>query len=390
LQRAVEILVECESTPLTLKELLHQLVREGEVSESTYTCNFSRRLREYVKKQGHFMSTSDTGSVFFLQVADRAKRVAFAKSVLSEVKDGVPATWVFVDETTFEEFPHPKGEPRCVRTPRQRAHTALHCSPLAWSTGLGCVDVLCKLPAVVAVVQCERAAPPLQTALLHLPVRKSPSHVHLPRLMKRPQTLHSGNQARRSLKLAVVLKKGEKPIVVHLSGSRYKGCPDIKQYAKDKLTKAEKAAGKVVYYRDFNQKEYMDLIKATTDKWGASGITDWYHDGDPAHKPKAVTDLLAAHGVTDRKMSPRSPDLDPLDYAVFGLAKRKWRKLRTHMSYDEACVEIVQFLSTMQVDAIIDDLPLRLKACIHEKGRHFEGGAEFQRLKSGARKRCRE
>jgi hypothetical protein len=42
------------------------------------------------------------------------------------------------------------------------------------------------------------------------------------------------------LKLLVMIKKGETPLVVILSGSKFKGCPSLKVYQKAPRTKADK------------------------------------------------------------------------------------------------------------------------------------------------------
>ena len=46
------------------------------------------------------------------------------------------------------------------------------------------------------------------------------------------------------------------------------------------------------------------------------------HDRDPSHKVRAVRCFLEARGIYNAMLPPRSPDLDPLDYCVFGNAKR--------------------------------------------------------------------
>ena len=69
-----------------------------------------------------------------------------------------------------------------------------------------------------------------------------------------------------------------------------------------------------------------------------------------------------------------SPDLDPLDYGVFGPAQRKLDRAmeRRRMSWDEQCSFLEQAIKEANVDAAIEDLPRRIKKCIAAKGWHFE------------------
>lgn len=98
------------------------------------------------------------------------------------------------------------------------------------------------------------------------------------------------------------------------------------------------------------------------------------HDRDPAHTSKAFKSFAANYNVHVELLPPHSPDLDPLDYGVFGPAQRKldrameWQR----MSWDEQCSFLEQAIKAANVNAAIEDLPCRIKKCIAAKGWHFE------------------
>lgn len=102
-------------------------------------------------------------------------------------------------------------------------------------------------------------------------------------------------------------------------------------------------------------------------------------DGAPAHGAKATQEWLGEH-CTDfiDKVSwpPNSPDLNPLDYSIWGAMLEKFHKLNPK---PQNLVELKAVLQT-----IWDDLPLetirksvlsfrkRLVACVKAEGGHFE------------------
>lgn len=178
----------------------------------------------------------------------------------------------------------------------------------------------------------------------------------------------------------MLLRRGHKLQVFRLTGTKYKGCPAIPKYTRQPNTAAEKSKAKqgaVFYYQSFNHKEYGDIINAAVkdcEERHTSKPAMWFHDSSNVHKTAHATNLLSEHGITPLLLPPRSPDLTPLDYSVFGLAKRKWREMRLkrHMPYDDACLEIQKYLSEMDTDHILDQLPLRMEACIRTQGGHIE------------------
>jgi hypothetical protein len=181
----------------------------------------------------------------------------------------------------------------------------------------------------------------------------------------------SNQRTRRSLKLLVAVRIGYAPVVLPLTGTTYEGCCNLQAYT-DKQGKPLKKLGGL---------EYRDCLKAIT---SAKPIEPRrartappplvFHDREVAHTSKVVQDWLEEHGIKELLNAVRSPDLDPLDYGVFGLAKRRQRRrvYAEGVAWDDACAAMVADLKAMDVDATIKQFPKRLAACIKAKGGHFE------------------
>lgn len=98
------------------------------------------------------------------------------------------------------------------------------------------------------------------------------------------------------------------------------------------------------------------------------------HDRDPAHTSKAFKTFTVNYNINAELLPPRSPDLNPLDYGVFGPAQKKLEaemELRP-MSFEQQCSFMEGAIKMANVDAAIAALPLRIKRCIQAKGGHFE------------------
>jgi hypothetical protein len=110
------------------------------------------------------------------------------------------------------------------------------------------------------------------------------------------------------------------------------------------------------------------------------------HDRDPAHKDSIVSSWCQAKGITIELLPERSPDLDPLDYGFFGVAKRKLDQAiqRHQLGWGDRCTELLKILRTQPADKIIAELPLRWQACIQAKGRHFD--QQLRKLKKKAKR----
>jgi hypothetical protein len=108
--KAYDTLVGYEEGFLTGGELLRMLTVQGAVRETVDKDNFMRHFRDYVKSRGHILIVNSTKTIFFLTINDVVDRVKFATSLLPEITDEQERMLIFVDETTLEKDPHPKGD----------------------------------------------------------------------------------------------------------------------------------------------------------------------------------------------------------------------------------------------------------------------------------------
>lgn len=98
------------------------------------------------------------------------------------------------------------------------------------------------------------------------------------------------------------------------------------------------------------------------------------HDRDPAHTSHAFRDWAAAYNINAVLLPPRSPDLDPLDYGVFGAAQRSLDSEleRSPLSFQQQCAHMRQRIEQTNTDAAFAALPGRITRCIAARGWHFE------------------
>lgn len=113
MHRAYQILVEEAEELLTGTELLARLVAAGVVDSPADPDTFLRHLHQYVRSLGHILIVNSTRTTFFLTANDVVERVCFA-SRLHGLLTGPNPEWhldmaIFIDESTLEEDPHPKG-----------------------------------------------------------------------------------------------------------------------------------------------------------------------------------------------------------------------------------------------------------------------------------------
>lgn len=102
--------------------------------------------------------------------------------------------------------------------------------------------------------------------------------------------------------------------------------------------------------------------------------TNLLHDHDSAHTSKAFGSFAANYNINAELLPVRSPDLNPLDYGVFGPAQKKLEAEleRRRMTFEEQCTFLERTIRATNTDAAIAALPQRIKRCIKAKGGHFE------------------
>lgn len=202
--------------------------------------------------------------------------------------------------------------------------------------------------------------------------------------------------ARRSLKVQVALRWGYKPVVLLLTGTNWPGhpanaVPYLKPAGKPsaakraKMTAAEVAeASKPVPYKAMSAPEYKDKVKEAFDMLLPERLLppksrpEMYLFHDRAKVHGGLEEWLEGQGITEVMLPPRSCDLDPLDYGIFGDAKRLWSHMREEgVQWDAACSrfkEHLEDLSVQQVKRVLGKLVPRMKAVIASGGGHIEDG----------------
>jgi hypothetical protein len=98
------------------------------------------------------------------------------------------------------------------------------------------------------------------------------------------------------------------------------------------------------------------------------------HDKDSVHTSVQTTKFAARHCIELIELPARSPDLDPLDYGLFGAVKRDWQKrvFRERLDWDAQCASFIQMLLDADATTAIEGLPARIQKCIDAGGAHFE------------------
>jgi hypothetical protein len=117
---AVDLLTGQEEGLLNGKQAHNHLVEAGSLHRTSAVQPFMLHLRKYVKGQGHQLITNSVKTTFFVDHRDMGERVAYAHTMLDILqKKGALDNLIFVDETTLEAVPHPKGMPTKVWSARR-------------------------------------------------------------------------------------------------------------------------------------------------------------------------------------------------------------------------------------------------------------------------------
>lgn len=129
--------------------------------------------------------------------------------------------------------------------------------------------------------------------------------------------------------------------------------------------------------------QYRTIVKDTLRGKGYPSAANWrrprrtlnlLHDHDPAHTSSTFKRFAATYNINAELLPVRSPDLNPLDYGVFGPAQKKLEAElgRRRMTFEEQCTFLERTIQRTNTDAAIAALPQRIKRCIAAKGGHFE------------------
>jgi hypothetical protein len=107
---AYRALVEWEEGYPTGPTLMAKLVDDGVIKKAVDVDIMLQHLKQYVKGLGHILIVDSTKTTFFLTAGDVVVRVKFAHKMIAALQGRTVDMIIYVDETTLEESPHPKGE----------------------------------------------------------------------------------------------------------------------------------------------------------------------------------------------------------------------------------------------------------------------------------------
>jgi len=114
---------------------------------------------------------------------------------------------------------------------------------------------------------------------------------------------------------------------------------------------------------------YQSQVSCRQYRWTLS------QDGAPSHTAKNTINYLKRENVSFIKpqmWSPNSPDLNPVDYAVWGALQQHNRKFTTVDQLKQAIVEEWNKLSQRFIDRSIDEWRRRLTRVVQQQGGHTE------------------
>lgn len=189
---------------------------------------------------------------------------------------------------------------------------------------------------------------------------------------RRPQRfVPSGG--RHTMKLAVFVQMGCKPIVVVAS-----------QHSSTQNNQAAGSSRSAISNTNiaWSGARYCEVVRqALLGGGAASGATRspgkvrLVHDRDSCHTSHTFTAFAHDNSIEVLGLPAKSADLDPLDYGVFGPVKRAWEKdvWAGKLSWKAQWQLLVEFLEKYNADAAIASLPGRIQKCIEAEGWHFEG-----------------
>lgn len=125
-QAATDYLLGLEAKPTCTPEVIAHLEREQLLQPPTNAHNFLAHWSAWLADQGLTLQHGSRAMIFDISETSEQRRLKWVKQVRAELGvDFQLSDIIFVDETTFEESPHPKGD--CTNlTPRR-----IWCNPAA-------------------------------------------------------------------------------------------------------------------------------------------------------------------------------------------------------------------------------------------------------------------
>jgi inhibitor of nuclear factor kappa-B kinase subunit alpha len=127
------------------------------------------------------------------------------------------------------------------------------------------------------------------------------------------------------------------------------------------------------YYRDvLLTKEMLPVMREIS-----GDFFIFQQDSAPAHRARETVALLHREVpgfIAPDLWPPNSPDLNPVDYKVWGTMQDRvyQTKLRDIDDLKQRLIDVWDSLEQSIIDVAIDQWRSRLRACVHARGGHFE------------------
>jgi len=157
---------------------------------------------------------------------------------------------------------------------------------------------------------------------------------------------------------------------MELTGTDYPGCPALPQYLDSRGRQLVSMGGE----------EYLHFINAAWQHF--SGGREFrarrntallVHDRSKAHMSTVVTHGLEQLGLRAVAMPPRSPDLMPLDYGIFGTCKQQLeRSMARNAAWADRVVRFKELIAAAAVKPTIGQFEHRLEAALRAGGGHID------------------
>lgn len=110
LAAATDYLVDNQDRPIGTTEVVRYLEGAQYLEPPTNNYNFRVHWRDWLAEQGLTLTVGTAPMIFRIEPENMQKRMQWAQQMSRELGHGLQlADIIFVDETTFEESPHPKG-----------------------------------------------------------------------------------------------------------------------------------------------------------------------------------------------------------------------------------------------------------------------------------------
>lgn len=200
--------------------------------------------------------------------------------------------------------------------------------------------------------------------------------MYIPDWMQPVERNYTAQPERKVLNVAVAINLCGGVYVKELTGTDYTGCHRIQTYVNARVHVMRSMGAEE--YTDFlgDAWEFLSQHKNLRRRMHSLVLV---HDRNAVHCANAVKKWLEEEEVHAVLAPPRSPDLMPLDYSVFGTTKQAVkRQVGIKAAWDVRARTFLNLLREQSVEAIIGQFPKRLKACMAQQGGHFEGALRKQ------------